>query len=292
MRWRCAAGIFHRSAVFSRRTSALLHLGIRSPESDGPSESHLRNVENSQQKRQPSPIQTVIEVVLALATVFLVWLAYWQWDALDKTDQTNREINRAFVKGKELQISQDIPLYWSFVVEIENTGNTEAKNLEAFVNESFTLDEVNTPPSPARKTPLFAPKDPEDVYKQKRDDFPAFTRIPLGARAATFVARYGIPAQTIDAMANNRSDGYISGVVWYDDVFLRSDHHKSKFCFVVQPVKKGDTPTTVSYGLCQYWNCADDECDKHKREYDAEVASIAKKAGTALTPGMHGRNTP
>src|SRR4029077_13995898 len=31
MRWRCAAGIFHRSAVFSRRTSALLHLTICLP---------------------------------------------------------------------------------------------------------------------------------------------------------------------------------------------------------------------------------------------------------------------
>src|SRR5271169_1914795 len=31
MRWRCAAGIFHRSAVFSRRTSALLHLTICFP---------------------------------------------------------------------------------------------------------------------------------------------------------------------------------------------------------------------------------------------------------------------
>src|SRR5437773_12398169 len=41
MRWRCAADIFHRSAVFSRRTSALLHLTICSPESDGSSESHL-----------------------------------------------------------------------------------------------------------------------------------------------------------------------------------------------------------------------------------------------------------
>jgi hypothetical protein len=28
MRWRCAAGIFQRNAVFSRRTSALLHLTI------------------------------------------------------------------------------------------------------------------------------------------------------------------------------------------------------------------------------------------------------------------------
>src|SRR5271166_5068724 len=41
MRWRCAAGIFHRSAVLSRRTSALLHLTICSPESDGTSESQL-----------------------------------------------------------------------------------------------------------------------------------------------------------------------------------------------------------------------------------------------------------
>src|SRR5262245_61424316 len=42
MRWRCAAGIFHRSAVFSRRTSAWLHLTICfPPESDGPSESQL-----------------------------------------------------------------------------------------------------------------------------------------------------------------------------------------------------------------------------------------------------------
>src|ERR1700740_2548807 len=35
MRWRCAGGIFHRSAVSSLRTSALLHFTICSPESDG-----------------------------------------------------------------------------------------------------------------------------------------------------------------------------------------------------------------------------------------------------------------
>jgi hypothetical protein len=29
MRWRCAVGIFQRSAVLGRRTSALLHLAIR-----------------------------------------------------------------------------------------------------------------------------------------------------------------------------------------------------------------------------------------------------------------------
>src|SRR3974390_2903777 len=66
MRWRCAAGIFHRTAVFSRRTSALLHLTIRSPESDGSSESHLkRGIQPVQPASfQIDPIHAVMEVVL------------------------------------------------------------------------------------------------------------------------------------------------------------------------------------------------------------------------------------
>src|SRR6185312_7876747 len=51
MRWRCAAGIFHRSAVFSRRTSALLHLTICFPRIRWRSESHFEKDENRQPKR-------------------------------------------------------------------------------------------------------------------------------------------------------------------------------------------------------------------------------------------------
>jgi hypothetical protein len=58
MRWRCAAGIFHRSAVFSP-----------CPESDGESESHLGR--GKQFAKQFTPltyqelsIQAVLEVVL------------------------------------------------------------------------------------------------------------------------------------------------------------------------------------------------------------------------------------
>jgi hypothetical protein len=50
MRWRCPADIFfHRSAVFNRRISALLHLPIFAPESDGACESHPGN-----ERKQPS----------------------------------------------------------------------------------------------------------------------------------------------------------------------------------------------------------------------------------------------
>src|SRR6201982_3159432 len=68
MRWRCAAGLFHRSQVSSRRTSALLHLTIRSPESDGPSESHLkRGIQPVQAVSciiRIEPIHAVMELVL------------------------------------------------------------------------------------------------------------------------------------------------------------------------------------------------------------------------------------
>jgi hypothetical protein len=212
----------------------------------------------------------------AIATVGLVWIAYWQWDVLEKTDQTNRAINRAFVKGQALQINQT-GTYWNFQPNIENSGNTQAKNMEVFVDSAFDMSEVNMPPSPKRRTPLLASRDPEEIYRQKKKDFPAFTRVPLGAKSSTPIGGIGIPAKYIDDMAKGRADGYVYGMIWYDDVFLRSERHKSKFCFVVQPVKSGDDPTRVTYGLCQYWNCTDDECDKHKSDYDAEIEAIGRR---------------
>src|SRR5690348_5507970 len=68
MRWRCAAGIFHRSAVLSRRTSALLHLTICFPESDGAA-NHTSGNKNNQQfplLTSKSSIQAVMEVVSEL----------------------------------------------------------------------------------------------------------------------------------------------------------------------------------------------------------------------------------
>jgi hypothetical protein len=65
MRWRCAAAIFHRSAVLSRRTSALLHLTICFPESDGAA-NHTSGNKNNQQfppLTSKIPIQAVMEVV-------------------------------------------------------------------------------------------------------------------------------------------------------------------------------------------------------------------------------------
>src|SRR5712691_7567992 len=53
MRSRCAAGIFHRSAVFSSRICLLLHLTIRPPESDSNSESYRSPQGETEKYRKP-----------------------------------------------------------------------------------------------------------------------------------------------------------------------------------------------------------------------------------------------
>src|SRR5260370_34245480 len=57
MRSRCAAGIFHRSAVFSCRICFLVHLTIRPPESDRQSESY-RAIKGEPQK-DPKPLDSI-----------------------------------------------------------------------------------------------------------------------------------------------------------------------------------------------------------------------------------------
>jgi hypothetical protein len=175
-------------------------------------------------------------------------------------------------------VSQVFGLNWMFKPEIENTGNTQTENLEVFVTSAFALDEINDEPvTHPRKGPAFAPRDPEDAYREQGKVFPAFRRIPLAAHSSIPVGGEGPTIKWVDQMAQNRSDGYVSGVIWYNDVFLRSERHVSKFCFIIQPVKSGDQPTRITYGICSYWNCMGrDECAEQKKEYDDELQAIRK----------------
>src|ERR1700758_822529 len=63
MRWRCAAGIFQRNAVFSRRTSALLHLTICFPRIRWRKRITPRARKIAPDYRPRIPIQPVMEAV-------------------------------------------------------------------------------------------------------------------------------------------------------------------------------------------------------------------------------------
>ncbi len=229
-----------------------------------------------------SCLKSIDSLILAIATIFLAWIAYWQWETLEKADDTSRAVNRAFVAGKTVAISRDLPMYWQFNTIIENTGSTRtrAQNVEVHVYYDFSGDE-NDRNTEKRTRPVFTPRDdPEELLRKNVGaEFATVDRIPLNSKSTYTIPGSGYLFRSIDQMAEKRADGYISGVITYDDVFNGSKRHISKFCFVIQPVKIGTEPTTVSGGLCQYWNCVDEnECTYHKEKYDADVKAITERS--------------
>src|ERR1700758_1581338 len=62
MRWRCGADIFHRNAVFSRRTSALLHLTICFPPNQMAQANHTSGEENTRQTTRFKPLWRWYEI--------------------------------------------------------------------------------------------------------------------------------------------------------------------------------------------------------------------------------------
>jgi hypothetical protein len=172
-------------------------------------------------------------------------------------------------------------LSWQFNTIIENSGNTRAQNVEVHLYYDFSGDTTNDRDGDKRTRPSFTPRDdPEELLRKNVDsEFSKIDRIPLNLKSTYTIMGAGYPFKYIDDLAAKRADGYISGVITYDDVFKGSKRHISKFCFVIQPVKRGTEPTTVAGGLCQFWNCADEiECAYHKEKYDAEVKAIAERS--------------
>lgn len=188
-------------------------------------------------------------------------------DQAEATRESFVAVQRPFVTAKQLNASgSNMPANQLYEVILENTGSTPTKNLEVHVSFSFNLEEINSPPSDNRNRPLFAPTDPEPTLLAKAHEWPPANLViaPKG------IARLPIGGPTIShlrEMAKRRADGYVFGVAYYNDFFSGSKRHMTKFCFVVQPVLAQEQLQT-GYGLCQHWNCADDECAIDKQRYE------------------------
>jgi hypothetical protein len=182
-------------------------------------------------------------------------------------------VQRAFVTAKQLgSDDKTMPTNQIFYTILENSGNTPTRNLEVFVDTQFDLKEINSPPDADRLRPIFAPADPVDHFEARKKEWSP-QPVVIGPKGLAQINIGGPPKSHLDKMAALRADGYVFGVAYYDDVFKGSKRHISKFCFVVQPVKDSDT-TRVGYGLCQHWNCADEECETDKRRYEVMRAEM------------------
>lgn len=168
-----------------------------------------------------------------------------------------------------IELFQQIKIFYAI---LENSGNTPTRNLEVFVGFQFDINERNSPPGEDRLKPAFAPSDPAEYFEARRNEWPP-QPIVIGPKGLAQINIGGPPKSYLEKMAAVRADGYVFGVASYDDVFKGSKHHIFKFCFVIQPVKEADA-TKVGYGLCQHWNCSDEECETDKRRYETMRSQI------------------
>lgn len=194
-------------------------------------------------------------VVIAVATIVTIVVAGLQLCALWQAEATTRSIQRPFVTASKLSIEYDGKGYWFFRVLAQNSGNTPTKNLRYILTASQS------------------PSDPGPIFNDPPGDVSIFRSI-IGPKTTTnILGLSGLPATTIEKLANGRSNWYLYGVFHYQDWFNDRSHYATKFCFAAIPFIEGDK-VRVSYEPCIYWNCADDECETDSREYQRELKKL------------------
>jgi hypothetical protein len=80
----------------------------------------------------------------------------------------------------------------------------------------------------------------------------------------------------MDEMAKSRLNFFIYGVARYHDQFFNTTERVTKFCFVVIPFVRDGIADPQNHGLCHHWNCGDEDCDRDKKNYEADLRAVLK----------------
>lgn len=189
--------------------------------------------------------------VLALAIIALVYVSALQWRTLDKTDQTWRDGERAYVfpaqnnatwlpaKTNGGQIIRSYPIVW------ENSGNSPTVNL---VIKTYCLSPLPLPEA----NPIKMLHDPTaDVQRL------------LGPKQTTWGGTCIYSADQLDTVRDSGYHLYIVSTADYFDIF--DNHHYTETCFEFLDFSKDDKFEDIKVmpradiSNCGR-NCADKEC--------------------------------
>lgn len=162
----------------------------------------------------------VSPLLTALATAGIVWIAYWQWDALVKTDRTLREGQRPFVYLEKVD--------WHYAIKEGAVDTMMLMGVGGYVKNTKNIVEItihmtNSGAATAASvavhytcTPLTDnPSEPFDSFKW---DESKAVRQPIGPKQTIeFAPCAELMPQDITANAMGLVHRYIIGEARYDD---------------------------------------------------------------------------
>jgi len=223
-----------------------------------------------------------------IAASIAAFFAFWTWletkRQADTADLALRAVQRAFITASDYKIARlkdDTEPCWSFDPIISNTGETPTRDMR--LTKEIVAMELSTPGEQGSANGMaMAPTDPEDTYRK----FVGWTASLLGPKqnlpTTAETGRVCLTSEDRGSMwAHERI--YVRGVIQYRDIFPASPEHVTKYCFWIQAEDNKGTyePRPV---LCSHWNCADDECERDKEAYEAELAQDFAETGQTPRP--------
>ena len=134
---------------------------------------------------------------------------------------------------------------------LENSGTTPTRNLRFHFNRRFS-------PSPLPKN--FAFPDEWSPHEDKKG-----TPSILGPKGTIEASYEYIPVADVIKITMNQGYFYVWGWVTYNDIFIGTDQHLTRFCIEVDPrgqpfVSGAQTQFKIAKKYCDRNNCYDDEC--------------------------------
>jgi hypothetical protein len=195
-----------------------------------------------------------------------------------------REMQRAFITASDYKITKIVggdanQWCWRFQPVISNAGGSPTVELRYMTQIVFVA--LRRPGEQGSAWGMIlAPTDPDAEFKrfsgwggallgpkQNLPDTPANDRICLTKDDSAYI------------FAPERA--YARGVIHYRDRYPGTPEHITKYCFWIRAIEDagGWKPEPA---LCSHWNCADEECERDKDAYTAEVAERFKWAGQTI----------
>lgn len=172
--------------------------------------------------------------------------------------------------------------YW-FIPSIKTNGSTSTVGLKIFM--AATCPKVIDIGMAGRTAVdcdylnMNEPRDPAETV-----NLPAFNRgLPpvihamLGPQSSISLGGIGINEDSLRALEND-FPMFLEGMFTYSDIFPGTRLHITKFCYRLGANISEDNKIVPSYGFCDHWNCADDECDQDRKDYEKEIAEGKRPA--------------
>jgi hypothetical protein len=165
-------------------------------------------------------------------------------------------------------------MYWTFTPIIENSGNTQTRRLEVSTMAWCPPPGVGIALKPlqgmiCKVTPV-VPGDPQHFYAIGSGKT---IHSILGPHAKREFGGAGVTENFIEASASSGTlRWYVFGVIHYEDIFPQTQPHITKYCYQIEGTKSVTGEIRPVPSFCEHWNCADDECDRDRREYEEELA--------------------